>query len=63
VLLAAAGSTVGSWAYKGGGWRVLHNFKAAITCMQQSATESRVRSGQMRVKPGAEVEEQQQLHV
>jgi hypothetical protein len=24
---------------------VLHTFKAAITCMQQSATETRVRSG------------------
>ncbi|WIA17928.1 hypothetical protein OEZ85_009421 [Tetradesmus obliquus] len=42
VLLAAAGSTVGSWAYKGGGWRVLHSFKSAVTCMQQSATETRV---------------------
>ncbi|KAF6263074.1 hypothetical protein COO60DRAFT_1672788 [Scenedesmus sp. NREL 46B-D3] len=42
VLLAAAGSSVGSWAYKGGAWRVLHTFKATITCMQQSATETRV---------------------
>jgi hypothetical protein len=43
MLLAAAGSAVAFWPYKStSAWRYLHNFKANITCMQQSATEPRL---------------------
>eukprot|EP00775_Hariotina_reticulata_P007969 gene7969-8167_t len=42
VILAASGSTVGCWAYKSGDWKVLHNFKATIMCMQQSPSQTQL---------------------
>lgn len=42
-LLAAAGSAVAAWPFKiTAEWKPLHSFKATITCMQQSATETRL---------------------
>lgn len=43
MLLAAAGSAVAFWPYKiTAEWKCLHNFRANITCLQQSATEPRL---------------------
>jgi hypothetical protein len=42
VILTVSGSTVGCWAYKTGDWHVLHNFKATVMCMQQSASQTQL---------------------
>lgn len=42
-LLAAAASSVTYWHYKcTADWKPLHNFRSAVKCMQQSATEPRL---------------------
>eukprot|EP00878_Enallax_costatus_P031154 GHUV01034040.1.p1 GENE.GHUV01034040.1~~GHUV01034040.1.p1 ORF type:complete len:175 (+),score=29.42 GHUV01034040.1:662-1186(+) len=42
VLLAYAGSAVGCWSYRTGDWQTLHTFRATVTCMQQSASATRL---------------------
>jgi len=42
MLLVAAGASIHYWSYGAGRSGVVHSFRSAITCCQQSATEPRL---------------------